>query len=157
MFQVYAANRGDGPWRYTVEAGKQLSDYWSAARYTQGVYDLEAHGPNGFLRQYGGSVATGMGAAPEVAASYDTAGNRLRLNLSNNGGAACTVTVGNAYVEGDVRIYALAAGATVQDSWVLDGNANWYDLSVTVAELDGFWRRLAGHMENGLPSTSEPR
>jgi phospholipase C len=39
----------------------------------------------------------------------------------------------------------------------LDGNANWYDLSVTVAELGGYWRRLAGHMENGLPSQSEPR
>ena len=28
---------------------------------------------------------------------------------------------------------------------------------VSVAELGGFWRRLAGHVENGLPSQSEPR
>jgi phospholipase C len=157
VFQVYAANRSDGPWRYTVEANKQLSDYWSAARYTQGVYDLEAHGPNGFLRQWRGSVATGMGPAPEIVAAYDASANRVRLSMSNTGGAACTVTVSNAYASGDVRIYALAAGATVTDTWALDGHANWYDLSATVAELGGFWRRLAGHVENGLPSQSEPR
>jgi len=157
VFQVYAANRSDGPWRYTVEAGKQLSDYWSAARYTQGVYDLEAHGPNGFLRQWRGSVATGMGAAPEVTATYDGALRRLHLAIANTGGAGCTVTVSNAYVSGDVRIYSVAAGATVHDTWALDRNANWYDLSVTVAELGGFWRRLAGHVEDGLPSQSEPR
>ena len=157
VFQVYAANRSDGPWRYTVEAGKQLSDYWSAARYTQGVYDLEAHGPNGFLRQWRGSVATGMGPAPEIAATYDADANLLRLSMSNTGGSACTVTVSNAYESGDVRIYALAAGATVSDTWALENNAHWYDLSATVAELGGFWRRLAGHVENGLPSRSEPR
>lgn len=157
VFQVYAANRGDGPWRYTVEAGKQLSDYWSAARYTEGVYDLEAHGPNGFLRQWRGSVATGMGPAPEITASYDAATHRLHLSMSNPGGTACTLTVRNAYLEGDVRIYPLAAGAIVNDIWACDEQANWYDLSATVAELAGFWRRLAGHMENGLPSTSEPR
>jgi phospholipase C len=157
VFQVYAANRDDGPWRYTVEAGKQLSDYWSAARYTNGVYDLEAHGPNGFLRQWRGSVATGMGPAPEITAAYEPSGGRLRLTLSNHGGAPCTVTVRNAYVAGDVRIYPLAPGASIADTWALDGQANWYDISATVAELPGFWRRLAGHVEDGQPSRSEPR
>ena len=157
VFQVYAANRSDAPWRYTVEAGKQLSDYWSAARYTQGIYDLEAHGPNGFLRQWRGSVAAGMGPAPELAATYEASGGRLRLTLSNQGAATCTVTVKNEYVAGDVRIYPLVADASVTDTWALDGQANWYDLSATVAELPGFWRRLAGHVEDGRPSRSEPR
>ena len=32
----------------------------------------------------------------------------------------------------------------------------WYDLSVTSDQDDAFLRRLAGHVETGRPSTSDP-
>ena len=58
-FGVYADRfRTDGPWRYTVEAGKTLSDTWVAGTPT-GAYDLTAYGPNGFLRRFAGHMETG--------------------------------------------------------------------------------------------------
>jgi phospholipase C len=155
VFQVYAANRSDGPWRYTVEAGKSLSDYWSAKTYTNSIYQLEAHGPNGFLRVWQGSVATAA-VMPEISLSYDPANHRVQVTLTNTGTSACTFTVSNGYVGEDVRIYSVAAHGSKTDSWDLSDLANWYDLSVTVAEASGWLRRVAGHMENGAPSQSEP-
>jgi len=155
VFQVYPGNRLDGPWSYTVEASKTLSDYWTA---TLGFYDLEAHGPNGFLRQWRGTVLLApLIPMPELQTRYDATGNRLLLTLTNHGDIGCTVTVRNGYNDADVRIYALAAGQSVNDHWGVAGDNNWYDLNVTVAEQESYWRRLAGHIENGLPSFSEPR
>jgi phospholipase C len=35
-------------------------------------------------------------------------------------------------------------------------SANWYDYSVRVNGMPGWLRRFAGHLENGLPSISDP-
>lgn len=156
VFQVYAANRSDGPWRYTVEAGKTLSDYWGAKSYTKSIYQLEAHGPNGFLRVFQGNVANAA-VMPEIALSYDPANHRVQLTMTNAGSSTCTFTVSNGYVGADVRIYSVAAHGSVTDHWDLGSMANWYDLKATVAEASGWLRRVAGHMENGAASYSEPR
>jgi phospholipase C len=160
VFHAYAANRSDGPWRYTVEAGKTLSDYWSAVAYSQGLYDVELHGPNGFLRRFKGSIpAVAMTNAPnlEVDANYDSITGAITLSLHNSGSAACNVTVSdNAYALGTPHSYTIAAGSSVQDTWALGPSGNWYDLSVTTAELAGYLRRYAGHIENGQASFSDP-
>ena len=64
----------------SVEYGKQLSDYWSAASVTAGKYDLRAFGPNGFLREFKGNLLlAGTGRAqPEVESIYDPATGYLR-------------------------------------------------------------------------------
>ena len=150
VFQVYATDRGDEPRRYTVEAGKALADDWNA----EGGYQLEAHGPNGFLRVWNG-LATSTGAIPETSLTYDPANRRLHLTMRNAGSHACTFAVKNGYVDEDVRIYPVAAHGSTTDSWDVRDLANWYDLSVTVAEAAGWLRRLAGHMEDGVASLSE--
>lgn len=158
-FNVYSQNRGDGPWFYTVEAGKQLSDYWSAVSVTAGKYDLRAFGPNGFLREFKGDVLlAGMGRAqPEVESIYDAAAGRIVLRLRNTGSAACTLTITpNRYSNDSARAHALAAGATLDDAWSLLGSGHWYDLSVTSSSDAGYLRRLAGHLETGLASISDP-
>lgn len=55
---VLSDHHNDGPWTYTVEAGKQISDYWTS-RFSENVYDLSVYGPNGFLRVFKGSQPGG--------------------------------------------------------------------------------------------------
>jgi len=158
-FNVYSQNRSDGPWFYTVESGKQLSDYWSAVSVTAGKYDLRAFAPNGFLREFKGDVLlAGAGRAqPEVESIYDAAAGRIVLRLRNSGSAACTLTVKpNRYSNDAARTHTLAAGATLDDAWSIIGNGHWYDLSVTSSSDAGYLRRLAGHVETGLASISDP-
>jgi phospholipase C len=62
----------------------------------------------------------------------------------------------NFYSSASARTYALAAGATVTDIWPLAASSYWYDLSITSSSDTGYLRRLAGHVETGAPSVSDP-
>ncbi|MEV5482723.1 MULTISPECIES: phosphocholine-specific phospholipase C [Streptomyces] len=150
-FTVTAGNRTDGPWTYTTEAGKKISDTWNTA-YSKGGYDLSVHGPNGFLRTFKGD---GKKAGPEVTARHDATAGRLVLTLTNHGSTDCHLTVTNAY-GGASETYPVRAGATVTKPLDLRASKRWYDLSVTSDSDKTFLRRFAGHVENGEPGVSDP-
>ncbi|MEU1826950.1 phosphocholine-specific phospholipase C [Streptomyces abikoensis] len=150
-FTVTSANRADGPWTYTAEAGKKISDTWNTA-YSKGAYDLSVHGPNGFLRVFKGPGTT---AAPEVTARHDGRRGRLELTLTNPGGADRRLTVTDAYGGGRATI-TVRAGRTVTHTVDPRHGKRWYDVTV-VSETDpGFLRRFAGHVETGEPGVSDP-
>ena len=148
-FRVRSAQGDEGPWFYTVGAGARLE---ADLPVGTGGYDLVVDGPNGFLRAFRGRAATGV----RVEAAYDPGRNRINLFLLG-GPRPCALTVTpRAYPAGSARIHRLAAGERLRDDWMIDGSAHWYDLEVAMAE-DAQWRlRLAGHMETGLSSLSDP-
>ncbi|MFJ2923212.1 phosphocholine-specific phospholipase C [Streptomyces sp. NPDC087307] len=148
-FQVRSQKRTDGPWTYTAAAGKPVSDSWNSL-YSDGSYDLTAHGPNGFLRTFQGN---NKAAEPEVKARHN-AGN-LKLTLTNPSTTDAHVTVTNAY-GGERHTYTVRAGATVEQSIDLRATQRWYDLTVVVEGNTGYLRRLAGHVENGKAGSSDP-
>ncbi|WP_412543495.1 phospholipase C, phosphocholine-specific [Longispora sp. K20-0274] len=158
-FYVYAnAFRTDGPWRYTVEAGKTLSDTWVAGSPT-GAYDLSVVGPNGFARRFAGNrvtATTSGNANPEVTLRYAPTENRVYLRMTNSGTKACVVTVRGNNRPGGPWTYPLAAGASVEDYFSTGPTDGWYDLTATADTTDGFVRRFAGHMESGAASISDP-
>ncbi|MEU9117485.1 phosphocholine-specific phospholipase C [Streptomyces sp. NPDC048483] len=150
-FHVRSANRTDGPWTYTTEAGKTVSDTWNTT-YSKDAYDLSVFGPNGFLRVFKGP---GKKAGPEVTARHDKASGNLKLTLKNAGSADVNLTVTNAY-GGAAETFKVKAGATVEQTIDLRASKRWYDLKVVSDADAGFLRRLAGHVENGEPGVSDP-
>ena len=158
VFQVYAGNRSDGPWTYTLAAGTTLSDYWSAVDVTAGLYALSVYGPNGFLRGFGGDIGIAAGGAnPEVETNYDAAGTNLILHVTNSGTADCVLTLSpNRYSSATAQTHAVAAGQSIDIVWPLADSAHWYDLRLTSDHDKHFERRLAGHIETGQASTSDP-
>ncbi|UXI69859.1 phosphocholine-specific phospholipase C [Tahibacter amnicola] len=156
---VYSGNRTDGPWFYTLESARQLADYWSAQAATQGKYDLSVHGPNGFLREFKGdlSLVTAGGANLELTTLYDVDRGELMLRLRNTGAATCTATLSaNRYSNAAPQEVALAAGATADISWPVAASGHWYDLSIRCSGDPLYLRRIAGHMETGAHSISDP-
>ncbi|MFF5403588.1 phosphocholine-specific phospholipase C [Streptomyces misionensis] len=149
VFLVTSGNRGDGPWTYTTEAGKTLSDTWNSA-YSGGVYDLAVHGPNGFLRVFKGGNRS---AGPEVTARY--AGDRVELVLTNQGSGAARLRIADGY-GGAPAAVTVRPGATVRHTVDLTRGHRWYDLTVTSADDPAFVRGFAGHVENGRPGVSDP-
>jgi phospholipase C len=149
-FYVTSTTLANGPWSYTVEAGRQLSDTWTA---TSGAYEFTVHGPNGFLRRFEGTAGR---SGAEVAARHDGKAEQVRLVLTNGGTTAVRLTVKDAYDGGRPATYRLRPGASVTHSVRPRRSHGWYDLSVTSDQDDAFLRRLAGHVETGLPSTSDP-
>jgi phospholipase C len=157
VFQVYSYNRSEymGPWTYTVGASSTASDYWNGSVFGSGIYSLEVHGPNGFMRYYQGSAESAT-VMPETAVTYNASAGTVELTMSNAGTSSCTMKVTNGYNSADVRTYTVPAGGNVSDTWNLSTSSNWYDLQATVSSLSTWVRRLCGHMENGSPSTTEP-
>lgn len=150
-FLVTSANRDDGPWTYTAEAGKKISDTWSTGP-SGGTYDLTVHGPNGYLRACRGHAAT---PSPEVTGHHDEKTGRVKLNITNPAKTSCHLTVTNAYGGRTSKIVVEAGGR--QTRWVDLGNSNrWYDLHIRSDSDSTYLRRLAGHVETGEPGTSDP-
>jgi phospholipase C len=149
VFHVYdRARLQDVPRRYTVEAGKTLKDAWSA----EGGYDLWVLGPNGFHRHFAGAGAGGL----EVSAVYDPSGPALTLTVSNTGEAILSATVAApAYGLAGWRP-TVAPGASASRTWSLQKTGGWYDLALSAKDLPDFRRRLAGRVETGRNSVSDP-
>ncbi|WP_258128922.1 phosphocholine-specific phospholipase C [Achromobacter anxifer] len=142
-----------GPRRYTVEAGKQLEDAWTASA-DDGRYDIWVLGPNGFHRH-----CTGRGGQPplEVTAACPGPGAALRLTLRNPAGQARSFRVeANAYDHPRQADTPLAPGESVTLTWDMHRSAGWYDLTVRDIGDPAYTRRLAGRIETGAPSTSDP-
>jgi phospholipase C len=151
VFQVRSGNAADPARYYTVEPGKNLSGTWNVAS----SYNLAVYGPNGFVRYFNGSVGSGF-AVLDVASSYDH-GSRgsIGWKITNVGANQTEVTVLDAYT-GNSSTRLLHPHASLVDKLSPDQFHGWYDLIVTVAGDPTFNYRLAGHVETGEDSFSDP-
>ncbi|WP_424211241.1 phosphocholine-specific phospholipase C [Streptomyces sp. BI20] len=152
-FHSTSGNRTDGPWPYTVEAGKTLSDTWSTSASTGNRIDLTVWGPNGFLRTFRSATKQ---AGPEVTARHNGTTGNLDLTLVNNGTATVTLSVTQAYGGGAAVPIAVRAGATATHTVDLRSSGRWYDVTVRSSADSAWLRRFAGRVETGAPGTSDP-
>jgi phospholipase C len=153
-FHVRSGNTSDGPWTYTVEAGKSLSNSWSLAQ-SQGQYDFSVFGPNGFLRHFRGSVSNSTKVDLDVDVHYDVDDYALILRITNQAHTPCRVSIASVYDDESI-VDVLPRGRAIEKRWPLKSSFGWYDLSVTTDSDPSFLQRLAGHLENGRDSVSDP-
>jgi len=154
VFHTYSAPTPTVVKTYTVDVNTQLSDTWAFATADTGgaMYDVTVTAPNGFLRRFAGSSA---GSGQEVSVCYDAHGD-IRLSLSNSSATACTFTVvDNSYGQ-PTRTFEVAPGRVLRQGLYLAASHSWYDLTVTSSADPSFVRRLAGHVETGVASVSDP-
>jgi phospholipase C len=154
VFQVRLGHSANAPRTYTVGAGKTLSDSWGVISVGTSEFDLSVHGPNGFLRTFKGSVGQG-GANVETRDTYDVAADAISLALTNRSDHPVALTIRNLY-SGAVTHLSLTAGASATRQWPLSQWFGWYDLVITVDGEPQFENRLAGHLETGQSSFSDP-
>ena len=152
VFQVRSGNAVDPVRTYTVEPDKSLVGTWNVAS----SYDLSVYGPNGFVRFFNGSIGSSA-AALDIGTTYGSQGGRpsIHLKIKNAAASAADVTVLDAYT-GNVSLKHLNPHATFSDKLVLDQFFGWYDLIVRVGGDPNFEYELAGHVETGQDSFSDP-
>jgi len=153
-FWVYTGDATAMPRRYTVESGKQLTDTW--ALDANGSYLVSVWGPNGYFRRFAGSAAADAAAKPEITACYDAANGDVYVTFANAGSSALTVTATDVAYGGAARTLTIPAGQRVEAHWDLSCSSHWYDLQFAVAGNAGWMRRIAGHVETGKASITDP-
>jgi phospholipase C len=158
-FLVYSGNAADLPRSYTVEAGKELSDELMVA--AGGAYDFSVFGPNGFLRRFVGTVVTPSNRDKhpqiEIADGYDVANGNLQLKLKNLGTQRVSFSVASAYEGAGINGELTVRGGDSTNLTVdLRKAFGWYDLTVTIGSDKTTLWRIAGHVETGRDSFSDP-
>ncbi|HEY6922886.1 MAG TPA: alkaline phosphatase family protein, partial [Steroidobacteraceae bacterium] len=151
VFQVRSGNPADTVRAYTVERGKQLTGTWTFTSQ----YDLSVYGPNGFARYFKGTNGR-FSANLDVRAQYDREDHgAVRLRVTNAGSNKATVVVHDAYT-GETNLHFILPGQMFETEQRCDRFFGWYDLIVKVTQDPTFEWRLAGHVETGRDSYSDP-
>jgi phospholipase C len=149
VFRLSASGSAAAPRSYTVEAGKQLSDDLPID-----TSDFVITGPGAFHRQFRDDPALSVDVVGEHRRER---GGLLSITLVNRGDAPVRLTVTpGPYPKAASRDHLLPPGARLVDEWALRDSAGWYDVTVSAAGSDTCLCRMAGRVETGRPSTSDP-
>ncbi|HYQ18216.1 MAG TPA: phospholipase domain-containing protein, partial [Polyangiaceae bacterium] len=154
VLHVRSGDNQLGPWTYTVDAKDRLSDVWSYGELHQNTYDLSVYGPNGFVRTFKGGLGPQRGANLLVSASYHHDPG-ITLEIVNRTKRREQLKIYDAYSRRTIT-QRLEAGGVLVWHWSLDESFGWYDLIVTVDSDPSFRQQLAGHIETGRDSVSDP-
>jgi phospholipase C len=134
------------PFTYTVGAGRTLRPVLSA----KGHFDISFHGPNGFYRRFAGTTHD-----PRLEVSAHGEDGHLVLTLHNRSGHALHAHVENEYDRD--RTVRVGAGRRRHVRIAIARTHGWYDVVVTVRNKPHVTRALAGRLDNGRASTSDPQ
>jgi phospholipase C len=144
---------------YAVAAGTTVDDSWPIADFASRKYDLRVYGPNGFYREFAGSVGDPsvridvdylLPAAPDVRRKPKIV---ARIRNNDAGRPRLIVVRDHAYGRSDIqRLVAPNTDAELQ----IDTVSGWYDLAIQVDNDRQFLRRYAGRVESGSWSISDP-
>jgi len=144
-----------GPWTFTIAPEHNASHAWSfGAAGSAATYALSVYGPNGWYRLYQGLVAA-HAANLFIETDETRYDDALLVTIHNRGSADAVVSISDAYgcTESSETI---RPGGSVTKQFELAASHNWYDLTVRVSEDTQFQQRLAGHLENGRDSFTDP-
>ena len=141
VFHVYdVAHLGEVPARYTVGAGREL-----AHRLPASAADIFVLGPNGFHRRLTGrSDIFSVGLETAIQSS---------LRLENLTATPQSIAMTDRAYGAASEVIVLAGGQSRSLPLDLTASHGWYDRQFTAG---GQTWRMAGHVEDGRPSYSDP-
>lgn len=139
-------------WAYAVKAGDRIRDEWPLALFPEGNYHLRIHGPNGFYREFRGSSA-----GPAIT---------LTLDDPTDGVPALVVTSRIPDKPVTLEIAGLSYGAPAVNIQLsssplrlplhVDKSHGWYHVHVTATGFPAYSQQLAGRLEHGRESRTDP-
>jgi phospholipase C len=152
VFHVRSVDARKGPWTYTVGVRDEVSDSFGSSGDSS--YDLSVYGPNGFLRTFVGTYGKDS-ANLSVKAIYETELEGIILEVRNHGKNTEQVHLVEAYSGDSTKVW-LDPHQSFETFWQLKKSFGWYDLTLTASSDKNFLRHLAGHLETGKDSLTDP-
>jgi phospholipase C len=143
------------PRTYTVEPGKALNDTWQLSSVGLALCDLSVYGPNAFYRAFKGAISSLRTSQLDVTPQYAPQVNGIVLVIRNEASSTAAVNIADQYTGQKVNL-SIGAGATQSPLFSLVRSSGWYDFVITVASDSSIQYRIAGHLETGKDSVSDP-
>jgi phospholipase C len=145
---------------YAVTAGDQLEDSWTVGDFADERYHLAVYGPNGFYREFRGDaggprIDVRLQPARTPADAGSLSGN-VELHVSNRDSRPLNAEIADVSYNNAAHRLALAPGESATREIDAQRSYGWYDLRVRIVGNERFECRLAGRMETGKPSISDP-
>ena len=155
VYQVYSGDGQSGPWTYTVAPHTEISDAWNLTGNGQTKYDLSVFGPNGFLRVFKGSIVGSAATNLESKIVYEIHRNGVVVEIHNCGETFSQVHIVESYTNKTAE-RLLRPDEKFREFWSLESSHGWYNFEIQTNSDPNFQRRLAGHLETGRDSMSDP-
>ncbi|MCW8312818.1 phospholipase C, phosphocholine-specific [Sphingobacterium sp. InxBP1] len=146
-------------WNFAVSAGDQLLYQWDLSRFEGSDYAFELHGPNGFYRRFTGqknAPAVSAAISPELKPLTKTPTGKLRLVVRNRESQPVKVEIKSLNYQNYKSIMDIGAGKEIVLSLDIATQGNWYDLLVMGQGSANFAIQLAGRLETGVETTTDP-
>ncbi|MGJ1432575.1 phosphocholine-specific phospholipase C [Sphingobacterium spiritivorum] len=146
-------------WNFAVKANDRLEYQWPVTSFEDNKYALRVHGPNGFYRAFSGESSDPqllVKIIPEQKSMTKAATGNAVVLIENQGKNPLRIhLVSKSYK--DVNIEREIAGKTeVQVSLDLSSSGSWYDLKLTLPDYKNFERHMAGRIESGNETVTDP-
>jgi len=154
VYQVRSGNSQAGPWTYTVSPRARVVETFALRGNGQRNYDFSVYGPNGYFRLFKGSIESWDAANLRIDTQCES-DHGLTLDIRNQARRTAHLRIYDAYSKRTLE-RAVAADQRLIWHWNLEDSYGWYDLTVSVASDPGFTQQLAGHIETGKDSMSDP-
>jgi phospholipase C len=154
VYQVYSGSGEFAPRTYTVSPDTGVSDTWDYTTLNLSQYHLLVFGPNGFYRVFKGSFGTNA-AALQAQIVYDVPKKGIQLEITNVGSAQTQVRLLDYYTKQTTQ-HSVEPNQSFTEFWSLEKFYGWYDITIEAVTDSTFQMRLAGHLETGEDSMTDP-
>ncbi|RPA69455.1 phospholipase C, phosphocholine-specific [Cyclobacteriaceae bacterium YHN15] len=145
-------------WSFAIEAGSELDYVWPVKNFDNGIYHLDAYGPNGFFRSFKGQSDEPL---TEVLITYDIQNKsnpRLILEVKNlDKKIALDFELQDQAYGKEKHFFKVDPLQKFLLSLETGKSFGWYDYALKIVGFPNFERRFAGRIESGLPSKTDPQ
>jgi phospholipase C len=153
-YQVYTGSGQFAPRTYTIAPNTEVSDTWNYATINLNEYNLLVFGPNGFYRVFKGSFGA-VSANLQTQVTYDIKGQGIYLEVTNANSVLVPLRFFDYYTQQTTQ-RSVEANKCINEFWSAERLHGWYDITVETDADPTFQARVAGHVETGEDSMTDP-
>lgn len=139
-------------WAIATAAGSETRYAWAYSHFADDTPHLRVHGPNGFYREF---LSAADDPLPEVAVEATDDGHARVTFIPRPGQPPLAVVITDASYGAAPMTIGLR-GEPITKVIPLASSHGWYDWILTAPDAKNCLRRLAGHLESGRDSRTDP-
>ncbi len=146
-------------WAFAVKAGDKIEGKWKISSFENEIYNLVVNGPNGFFRQFKGSMKDPMLTlicTNELSGILQKPTGNLQLVINNKESLPLTIQLKDVNYHSNTKTVKVNANSEKVISLNLQKSKGWYDFDVTIDGYDAYFKNYAGHVETGNESITDP-